>query len=128
MIIAHKETERYSNIKGEEEFVHVTILKIKVKEISQKDIEEFFDFELVDNDSEDNYFNWGISTDWEGSLYSIDVEKFCDGLKNWIESETQRDEDDQSYFIDLAKKLEINMLNYTDYDFYFEEDKKNGEN
>ena len=124
MITAHKETERYSNIKDEQEFVHVTILKIKVKEISQKDIEEFFDFELVDNDPEDNYFNWGISTDWEGALFCIDVEKFCDGLKNWIESETQNDEDDQSYFVDLAKKLEIDMLNYIDYNFYFEEDKK----
>jgi len=124
MIIAHKETERYSNIVNEEEYVHVTILKTKVKDIDEKKLMEFYNTELIDNDSEENYFQYGISTGWDGELFCIDIEKFINGLKSWVESEQQEepDEDDQSYYMDTAKELIESLEKHIGYDFYFEED------
>jgi hypothetical protein len=127
MIIAKKETDRYSNINAlNEEYEHITILKIKVIDISQGDLEEFFDNELTDNDSEENYFSYGISTGWDGELFCIDVEKFTEGLEEWLKSEIEEepDEDDQSYYVTLVKKLIKDLAKYIGYDFYFEVDKK----
>lgn len=126
MIIAHKETERYSNVKDEQEFVHVTILKFKVKDIDEKKLMEFYDIELIDNDSEENYFEYGISNGWDGELFCIDIDRFINGLKKWVESEQEEepDEDDQSYYMDTAKELIKGLEKYIDYDFYFEEVKQ----
>ena len=126
MIIAKKETERYSNMLNADEYEHITILKIKVTDISQADLEEFFDNELIDNDPEENYFSYGISTGWDGELYCIDIEKFTDGLEEWLKSEVEEepDEEDQSYYVTLVKKLIKDLVKYIGYDFYFEVDKK----
>ncbi len=98
--------------------------KFKVNDIDEKELTEFYDSCLIDNDSEENYFSYGVSTGFDSELWCIDIEKFIEGLKTWIESEESEDEDDRSYYLTSAKKL-INDLNkYIGYDFYFEDEVK----
>lgn len=123
MIIAQKETERYSTIVYEQEYVHITIKKIKVKDIDEKRLREFFDSILTDNDPEQNYFEYGISTDWDGDLLIIDVEKFIEGLNNWKNNQLEEDEEDKSIFMQDASVLIFYLNKYIGYDFHFEDDK-----
>lgn len=120
MIIAQKETERYSNIKDGKEYVHITKEEFEVKDISESELTEFYDNNLIDNDSEENFFSYGISTGWDGDLYSIEVERFIEGLESWIISEQEnQDEGDGNYYFDLAKKLKELLVKYEDYDLIF---------
>lgn len=122
MIIAQKETERYSNIKDDKEYIHITKEEFEIKDISESELTEFYNNCLIDNDSEENYFSYGISTGWDGELYSIEVERFIEGLESWIESEKENQEEgDGTYYFDLAKKLKDQLIKYEDYDLIFRE-------
>ena len=118
MIIASKEIDRYSNIKDDKEYIHITEEEFEVKDIVESDITDFHDNILSDNDLEENYFSYGISTDWEGNIMDIDVEMFIEGLTSWFESEKEHQEDSR-YYLDLVNKLKTSLTKYEGYTLKF---------
>ena len=119
MIQAQKEIRRWKE---------KSILSIEMEEVdtnlNEDKIREFFDSILTDNDPEENYFEYGISTDWNGDVLCIDVEKFIEGLNNWKNSQLEEDEEDKSIFMQDATELISHLNKYLGYDLYFKEDKK----
>lgn len=125
MIFAKKEMERYSNITNDKEYVHITEEHFKVTDISENEINDFYNAELIDDDSEENYFSYGLMTGWDGELYSIDVDKFIEGLEQYIEAEKETiDDGDGTYYLDLANKLKKSLIKYEGYELYFKDEVK----
>lgn len=81
--------------------------------------------EKYEDDYEGAFFSYGISCDFEGEIYSVNVCKLIQLVKDKINSnkEDLNYTEEDGLIINLRKLIKF-LEDYEDYDFYFKEEKK----
>ena len=103
-------------IEGEYEIIKNHV--IEVKDIVENEFDFICEkFNLLDEDGDVAYFDYGLCFDMDGELFSIEVNRFIKGIENRLndsEINDYLDENEIKGIESLLKKLE----KYKDYDIY----------